>query len=62
MEPTAGATQPNAPQSIAELPGSVAELRVMLQEEFARLATSPHEFGLLMRKLVPSFSVYLVRL
>ena len=54
--------QQAAKKTTLELPGSVAELRVMLQEEFARLATSPHEFGLLMRKLVPSFSVYLVRL
>jgi site-specific DNA recombinase len=45
-----------------EIPASTAELRKMLEEEFGRLAIDSPEFGNLMRRLVPQFDVYLVRL
>lgn len=44
------------------LPPSVAELRAMLAVQFDKLATNSYECGDLLRKLVPEFHVYLVRL
>ena len=44
------------------LPPSIQQLREMLEAEFRRLAVDSPEFGDLMRKLVPEFHVYLVRL
>lgn len=44
------------------LPRSTAELRGQLEQEFERLAIDSFEFGDLLRKLVPDFQVYLVRL
>lgn len=44
------------------LPASVAELRRELGEKFRALATDSPEFGDLLRRLVPEFHVYLVRL
>jgi site-specific DNA recombinase len=45
-----------------ELPGNPKVLRELLLEEFGRLAVASHEFGQLMRQLVPELHVYLVRL
>jgi hypothetical protein len=45
-----------------ELPQSVAELRALLEQKFEKLAADSPEFGDLLRKLVPEFHVYLVRL
>lgn len=45
-----------------ELPTSIASLREMLAQEFAREAAESAEFGGMLRKLVPEFHVYLVRL
>jgi len=45
-----------------QLPASTGELRKMLEEEFERLTIDSPEFGDLMRRLVPQFDVYLVRL
>ena len=44
------------------LPQSTLHLREMLEEEFRRLAVDSPEFGELMRRLVPEFHVYQVRL
>lgn len=44
------------------LPGSIVELRQMLECKFQELAIESAEFGDLMRRLVPEFYVYLVRL
>jgi hypothetical protein len=44
-----------------ELPGSIAELRTLLEETLEKLATGSPEFGDLMRQLVPNIHVYLVR-
>jgi hypothetical protein len=45
-----------------ELPESVADLRAQLEEAFRDLAINSHEFGDLMRQLVPEFTVHSVRL
>jgi site-specific DNA recombinase len=44
------------------LPGSVAELRQEFEGQFRDLAADSPEFGVLLRRLVPEFHVYLVRL
>lgn len=44
------------------LPGSVAELRRAFEEQLAGLAAGSPECGGLLRRLVPEFRVYLVRL
>jgi hypothetical protein len=44
------------------LPGSVAELRREFEEQARDLAADSPEFGALLRRLVPEFYVYLVRL
>jgi hypothetical protein len=45
-----------------DLPQSVAELRALLEKQFDNLAANSYEFADLLRKLVPEFHVYLVRL
>ena len=45
-----------------ELPGSVDELRELLNVNFRQLAVDSYEFAALMRQLVPDVIVYLVRL
>lgn len=45
-----------------ELPQSVAQLRAMLQEQFNTLANTSRSFNDLLRRLVPQFTVHLVRL
>lgn len=45
-----------------DLPTSIASLREVLAHEFERQAAESAEFGDLLRKLVPEFHVYLVRL
>ena len=45
-----------------EIPQSIEGLRRMFHEEFTHLALDSPEFGLLLRRLVPEFHVYLVRL
>jgi hypothetical protein len=45
-----------------ELPDSVADLRLLLEEQFRELAVSSHEFGDLMRQIVSEFTAYSVRL
>lgn len=45
-----------------ELPESTTALRAMLEAGFATLADDSFEFGDLLRKMVPGFHVYLVRL
>ncbi len=44
------------------LPASVGELRARLEDRFRALATDSPEFGDLVRRVVPLFQVYLVRL
>jgi hypothetical protein len=44
-----------------ELPGSIAELRALVEENLEKLAAESSEFGDLMRQLVPNIHVYLVR-
>lgn len=45
-----------------KLPGSGAELRAALEAKFRGLARESYEFGDLLRRIVPEFHVYLVRL
>lgn len=45
-----------------DLPESVADLRSMLEKALTTLAAESAEGGMLLRKLVPEFRVYLVRL
>jgi hypothetical protein len=44
-----------------KLPGSVDELRTLLEEQMHGLATDSPEFGALLRKLVPDFHVFVVQ-
>lgn len=45
-----------------QLPASTAALRAQLEAQLQKLATTSYEFADLMKKLVPEFHVYLVRL
>lgn len=45
-----------------KIPNNIAELRRLLEDEFAKQAIESPEFGMLLQELVPSFHVYLVRL
>lgn len=45
-----------------DIPESIPHLRTLLEQEFERQAIESPEFGDLLRKLVPEFHVYLVRL
>lgn len=45
-----------------DVPASVAQLRSILEEQFVKVAEDSREFNNFLRRLVPAFHVYLVRL